>query len=328
MPGTEQDGRVPTSSVPDWPDVTERDYWTAALAGAAARVQRDRGVDDPWQLGAADGSLWAWYGDFSVRVAGVHADMGGPQELFAEIDTWVAFDGSAGLGRVLERDLRAMTEWRAQLAVQQPRYEAAATLVFLDITATTSIDLSWRVAVHEEEFDLTFPPPCVPAASSTAAADPPGGRAVGREFAGPGPWSAYPPSRPAQSPQLCLETRTSSGSGSDDHLSGADDLDDAVLDVAGTVQDLVIEEVHGVWPACPGHWHPMAPGPTTAGPVWCCPDDQRIAIPIGRLVELALPRGEVLDRSATELVARHLQLPPVDPGELLGDVDATSDPRL
>ena len=49
---------------------------------------------------------------------------------------------------------------------------------------------------------------------------------------------------------------------------------------------VVIEEVHG---ACPGHWHPMQTGPSAAGPVWRCPDDEWVAVPIGRLVELRAP---------------------------------------
>jgi hypothetical protein len=318
---------MPASRAPDWPDVTERDRWTAALADAAHRVERDRGVVETWWLEARDGALWACYGGVVVRAAGEAADVSGAEELFEEIDTWVAFERPAGPGRVLERDLQAMAEWRAQLAVQQPRYEAAAATVFLDIAATTSIDLGWRVAVHEEEFDLSSPPPWVPAGSSTAV-DPPGAGVVGHELAGPGPWPAQPPTRSAPFPQIHLETRASSGRGSADHLGGADDLDDAVLDVAGTVQDLVIEEVHGAWPVCPGHWHPMAPGSTTAGPVWRCPDDQGVAVPIGHLVELTLSRDEVPDRSATGLVARRRQLPPVDPEELLRDIDETSDPGL
>ncbi|QXG76102.1 hypothetical protein KUM42_00515 [Modestobacter sp. L9-4] len=253
------------------------------LADVARRIERDRGVVDVWRLEARDGALWACYGDLLHRVAGAHADISGPDELFEEIDTWVAFERPGGPGRLLDRDLQAMADWRARLAVQRPRYEAAAARVFLDIASTTELDLVWRIAVHETEVDWSavhdrLPPEWLGAAGC--------GGVVAREVDGPDPSPEGPPTRPVDFPQLYLETRTSTGSGSDDVLTGADDLDGAVWDVAGTVQDLVMEEGGGAWPACPGHWHPMQPGHGVTGPVWRCPDDERVAVPIGQLVEL------------------------------------------
>ncbi|GAB4079300.1 hypothetical protein GCU67_14665 [Modestobacter muralis] len=276
---------------PDWPDVTERDHWTAALADVAARIERDRGVADPWRLDVEHSLLWAQYGGTRIAVAGPDADVRSAEELFEQIDSWVAFERHAGPGQVLERDRQAVADWRAQLAVQQPRYQAATARVFLDIRATTTIDLGWRVAVHEEELDWAalrsqLPPELLGATEGTT------GGIAGHEFVGPGPWPDGPPTRPVPFPQLYLETRTASGRGSDDVLDVATDLDDAVWEVAATVQDLVMEEVHGAWPACPGHWHPMQTGPSSSGPVWRCPADERVAVPIGRLVELVASEGD------------------------------------
>ena len=282
---------MPTPPGPDWPDVTERDHWTAALANAAERVERDRGVVEPWRLEVGYGRLWASYGGNSTAVAGPAPDVLDPQELFEDIDSWVAFERPGGPGRVLDRDLAAMAQWRAQLPALQRMWEEAASRVFLDVRTTTQAELDWRVAVHEEEVDWSRLPGGGPA-QFVASGEGRVGGVIGHEFVGPDPWPDGPPTRPAAFPQIHLETRTSSGSGSDDHLGGADDLDDAVLDVAGTVQDLVIEEVHGAWPTCPGHWHPMQPGPSTDGAVWHCPDDDRVAVPIGRLVELLAPEED------------------------------------
>ena len=281
-----------TPPLPAWPDLTERDRWAEALADVARRIERDRGVAAPWRLEVEHGALRATYGGSSTVVAGPSSNGFSPEELFEEIDTWVAFERPGGPGRVLDRDLQAMADWRAWLAVQRPMYEAAAARVFVDIEATTSIDLGWRVAVHETEVDWSAFRGVLPSEWLATAGT---GGIVGHEFDGPGPWPDGPPARSVAFPQLYLEIRTSSGSGSDEVVSGADDVDDAVWDVAGTVQDLVIEEAHGAWPACPGHWHPMTTGPGATGPVWRCPDDESVAVPIGRLVELRTP-GHGADR--------------------------------
>jgi hypothetical protein len=102
-----------------WLDSDEWTRWQEALIGVTQRLREERGVDDPWRLTVGWGALWAEYGDRRLRVAVAGAELQGPDDLFDELDSWVAFDRNAGPGRVLDRDRQAMAEWRQRIPVIQ-----------------------------------------------------------------------------------------------------------------------------------------------------------------------------------------------------------------
>lgn len=53
--------------------------------------------------------------------------------------------------------------------------------------------------------------------------------------------------------------------------------------IAGQLQDDVIDEVWGAWPACPGHAHPMSLDVIGGVAVWACPRDADVLVPVGQL---------------------------------------------
>lgn len=270
---------MPMPPTPDWPDVTERDRWAAALADVARRMEQDRGVTEPWRLEVEHGRLVARFGGTSLVVAGPDPDVSDPAELFEAIDSWVAHERPGGPGRVLERDARRKAAWRSRVEAARLLWQAAIEPVLRDVRSTTSVLLDCRATVREDE--VVWPGPS-PGVGGVLGVEHPMGDPV---------WQ--PTTRPLDPPQLQIEILTADSS----TMHGVplvDDVHEAVPDVADRVQDLVIEQVRVAWPACPRHGHPMAPGSTGAGPVWRCPDDAEVSVPIGRLVELAGPDGSSL----------------------------------
>lgn len=237
---------------PQWgPDQDAWDRWHRALAAAAERLHDERGIADPWQLAVGWEVLWAEYGELSLRVTGEGADLDGPDELFDEIDRWVAWDRPAGPGRVLDRDRQAMAAWRARLPELQQFWEGVARRVFRIVAASTGLEVTWTVVVHEDEAVWpTFP------GSRT-------GVFVGVISDGDPPPLAR---RPLAFPQVWLESPLAHR-----HLRDMTDEVEATAELFAELQDDVFEEVHGAWPRCPRHPHPLDMSWTDDGrPVWRC----------------------------------------------------------
>lgn len=255
-----------------WPDHEEWSRWRDALARVTTRLQEERGVEEPWRLTVGWGALWAEYGDLRLRVAGEGAELPSPDDLFAEIDSWVAFDREAGPGRVLDRDRRAMAEWRQRIPAVQQFWETVARRVFRDVEATTDLRLPWKVAVHEDEPDWS--------AFRAAVEDGVDGgiTAVGGIWGTDGPMP-QPGRRPLPFPQIWLETPRTGRS-----LPEMADEAEAIGYLADLVQEDVIGEVHGAWPECPRHPHPLQVVYTDpARPMWGCPTTADITVAIGEL---------------------------------------------
>jgi hypothetical protein len=254
----------------NWPDQEEWNRWQDALAGAARRLKEERGVEEPWRLAVGWGALWAEYGDLRLRVAGEGIEVTDPDDLFDEVDHWVAFDRHAGPGRVLDRDRQAMAEWRHRLPAVRQFWEKVAVHVFRDVEATTDLRLPWKVVVHEDEPDWAAIRNSVDGGIS----------AVGGVLMDiPTPW---PGRRPSNFPQVWIETPHTGRS-----LPEMDDEADAIGYLADMVQEDVIDEIHGAWPQCPRHSHPLEVHYSdTARPVWKCPTTPDIAVAIGELARL------------------------------------------
>ena len=212
-----------------------------------------------WAVTDEGGELVVQFGELYLPLAGYPLR---PEDLFAEIDEWVAFERPGGSGRVLGRDRQAVLQHRAALPGQLASWTGVAERVFTDIEATAAV-LPWHLAVHE--YEDAWPDPGVP------------GLHLWSHFAVP------PVERPrVLFPRVWL------------HLPHTwhelppfpDDPEDAVGDLAAMVQDDVIEEVHGAWPRCPGHHHPMALGMSAGTGIWRCPIDAGVVVRIGSLAEL------------------------------------------
>lgn len=250
-----------------WPDRAELARWEQALASAADRLQVERGLTDAWRLTAEWGGLWAEYGDRRVCVAGSHPDVSDPEQLFEEIDEWAAFHRRGGPGHVLERDRRAMAAWREQLPAVRRFWESVAARVLRDVETTTGLDLGWRVTVHEDEEEWSAPGPV----------------AVGGVVVDGSP--PVRPRRPLPFPEVWLET-AHSGRG----LPPMEDGEEAACHLADAVQDDVIEGLHGAWPPCPRHPHPLRADVTGSGvAVWVCPQLPELSVPVGSLGGPAAP---------------------------------------
>ena len=224
------------------PDRADLERWAAAMGEVAERIERDRGVADPWSLSVQDDVLWANYGDLRVRL-GPGADVHDEAELFDEVDGWVAFDRQPGPGAVLDRDVEAVAARRTQLPALRAFWEPVVARVLADVTRTTSVDVTWSIEVVEREVGV---PP------------------------GPGLWLTFGaqelpvretfPSLVVRLPHQWFDLRP------------IDDVEEAAAELAGLVQDHVVEELPGAWPVCPGHHHPMAHATTPSGrAAWGCP---------------------------------------------------------
>ena len=257
-----------------WPDQAEWDRWHDALAGATMRLQDQRGVEEPWRLTVGWGALWAEYGDLRMRIAGEGVELIDPDDLFDELDRWVAFDRRAGPGRVLDRDRQAMAEWRQRVPGVRQFWEEVARVVFRDVEATTDLGLSWKVVVHEDEPDWPAIPDGVDGGIGVV------GGLVLMDMPMP-----QPGRRPLNFPQIWIETPHTGRS-----LPEMGDEAEAIGYLADMVQEEVIEEIHGAWPQCPRHPHPLEVHyPDSGHPTWRCPKAPDIGVSIGELAELGDP---------------------------------------
>ncbi len=256
-----------------WPDRGEWKRWRDALAETARRLQEERGVEEPWRLTVDRGALWAEYGDLRLRVAGGDVVLIDPDDLWAEVDHWAAFERTAGPGRVLDRDRHAMAEWRQRLPAMQQFWLEVARLVFRDVEATTNLRPRWNVVVHEDEAGW-------PAIRNGIGAGGAVGGIVHEDLL-----VSPPGRRPLDFPQVWIETDCTGRS-----LPDMDDEALAIGYLAEMVQEDVIEEIHGAWPPCPRHAHPLdVHYSDTARPTWTCPGAPDLEVAIGELARLADP---------------------------------------
>ena len=245
-----------------WPDQDQRSRWHQALIDVTERLREERGIADAWRLTVGWAALWAEYGDLRIRVAGEGAELHVPEDLFEVVDSWVAFDRMAGPGRVLDRDRQSKSEWRQRLPAIRQFWENVARRVFRDVEATTDLRPAWKVVVHEDE-------PAWPGMPDGLV-----GGMVGMDM-------TQPARRPLPFPQVWLET-AHTGRG----LPEMTDEAEAIGLLADLVQDDVIEQVHGAWPPCPRHSHPLEVHYRGASrPLWKCPEAPDITVAIGELGE-------------------------------------------
>jgi len=209
----------------------------------AERIRRERGVEDAWSLSVESDVLWANYGELRVRL-GPDADVQDGAQLFDEVDGWVAFDRSSGPGAVLQRDVDDVAARWALVPASQAFWEPVVARVLADVVRTTAVDVTWTIEVVDREVG---PPPS------------------------PGLWLTFGPHQlPTQRPTVPWLVVTLPHQWFD--LREMDDVEEAAAELAGVVQDHVIEELPGAWPVCPGHHHPMAHAWTSTGRAgWGCP---------------------------------------------------------
>jgi len=235
------------------PDRGELERWAVALGTVADRIRAERGIEDPWRLSIEDGVLWALYGELRVRL-GPGAEVRGEDDLFDEVDGWVAHDRRPGPGQVLDRDREARAAWRAGLPALRAFWEPLVERVLADVVRTTDVDVSWSIDLDEWQVDV---PPT--AGLQLTFGDQP------------------LPVREADFPQWVLRLPHQGF-----ELPAVEDEDDAVAHLASRVQDYVVEELPGAWPVCPGHPHPMEPAAEDVV-VWRCPAGAGATHEVGRL---------------------------------------------
>lgn len=235
-----------------WPDRAEADRWTRALTDVAGRQKLDRGVVEPFSVTAGYGALWANFGPIRTRVAGAYAEVRDEQDLFEQVDRWVAFERGGGTTNLLDRDREFIDQLWARLPEEKAVWEDAARRVFRDLETTTSLRGGWRVAVREDEEDWPAPPE--PGRS---------GIWITRTTL-PADWR--PPRRPLLLPELWLECERWATS----LPRGVPSFSEAVAFVADKVQDEVIDDSWEAWPECREHGHPLNLT-TNEAAYWTCP---------------------------------------------------------
>lgn len=256
-----------------WPDREEWTRWHDALAAAAERLRDERGIADPWHLTVDEGALLVEYGNRRLRVAGEGAELRGPEDLVEELDDWALLHRVDGPGRLLDRDRRAMAEWRERLPALQRFWDDVARHVFRDVEATTDLVPAWRIVVREDEEVFSFPrlPGDVTSGMVSVL-----GIVFDDEGDGDLPRLER---RPLLFPQVWLESPLTHR-----YLPALTDEADAIGYLAGELQDDIIEEIHGAWPQCPRHPHPLDVAWTDDDrPVWQCATTPDITVDVGRL---------------------------------------------
>jgi hypothetical protein len=138
---------------------------------------------------------------------------------------------------------------------QEEFWAPVADAVLRDAAATTDLDLTWRFQHRTTELDV----PRVP------------GLTLWFDDAGPGRRELPAPVLELRLPRTWFELPT------------LDDVTEARLFLADRVQDHVVEELHGAWPVCAGHPHPMRPELVGGEAVWRCPVDVTRVHAVGAL---------------------------------------------
>jgi hypothetical protein len=239
-------------------------YWRAALDRVAHRIAQERGVRDDVDVSSAhEEILWVRYGGLELRVDPHGAVVIDEADLFEQVDEWVAFDRPDGPGRVLQRDRDRVERYRQDLLVMRDRYHVAARLVFADVASSTTLNPRWEIVLHNRP-----PLPYFPVSSPPGLHPPP-------------PAQLTEESRDQlPDPVLTLICAV----GDFDLHDDADTELRALFNMVDAVQDALIEEVHGAWPPCPAHGHPLEVEDGSDGvAVWACPRGAP-TVPVGQLV--------------------------------------------
>ncbi len=258
----------------DWPDRAEMQRWELAADYVARRLRDERGVDEPVGVSSGYGALWVTFGERRVRVAGAGPDVDDEQELFEDLDSWVAFDRDAGPGRVLDRDRTAVAAVLDRMPVAQRLWSTAVQRVLVDLHATTNLTWNCTLVVLEDEPAWMRPRP---AGESRV----PGLRVrVGpiEEPTGPRTRSDMP--RPVWLPRLWLECDTGWGTTVDEE---EDDAEVICADAAGRIAGEVVDELWQAWPPCPRHSHLLEAAVSEGRACWTCPADDAVVAPVGAL---------------------------------------------
>ncbi|MEI4274178.1 hypothetical protein TEK04_20835 [Klenkia sp. LSe6-5] len=127
--------------------------------------------------------------------------------------------------------------------------------VLRDVAATTDLGTTWRFQHRTTEPDVLRTP----------------GLTLWFGDDGPGEWVVPDPVLELRLPRTRFE------------LPDLRDVDEALLFLADRVQDHLVDELHGAWPLCPGHTHPMRPAPSGTGPAWRCPAGTGADVEVGAL---------------------------------------------
>jgi hypothetical protein len=249
------------ASAASWPDQAHVQRWTAALERIAARERADRGIDEPTSVVFEFGVLSVVYGDFRYAISGTEA-IDDEDELFREIDYWIAFERNNGLDfdELLDRDHAVIDAWRERLPSLQDAWQEAADRVCGDVRRTTPLD--WNPTVSVRETTEWFPP-------ITAAR-----QAVARQ------WVSIAPAGAIRQRRLLLPDFWLSFDRYGTNLpTDLRDVDDMTWHLAHRIQEWVIEEqdVWGAWPQCPDHGHHLDPW----GDEWVCPTTRQVRSKIG-----------------------------------------------
>lgn len=69
----------------------------------------------------------------------------------------------------------------------------------------------------------------------------------------------------------------------------ADPLDWVTWLVDAVQHDWVVEQVHGAWPRCPRHAHPLVVRRAEDDVLWSCPAEPELAAPVGSVATLVAP---------------------------------------
>lgn|GEM_PF-4635237 len=195
--------------------------------------------------------MWVNYDRIRVRV-GAGADVTSEQELFEEIDSWVAHERPAGPGRWLSRDAAAVRQAEEGTRRCVPWFRAAAARLAADLQNAWGVATVWQVT--ESQVDLPWPGeerlPVLPPDDEGGDEGRGGLRGTlvvaGEATAGP------PPPTPATGrvsswPEIKIFMTAADGSGTG-HTAPYWELtseEDAINELAWLFEDALIEEVWG-----------------------------------------------------------------------------------
>ncbi|MFC5379799.1 hypothetical protein [Aquipuribacter nitratireducens] len=259
------------------------DAWRDAAADAAHRIDRERGVVEPWSVDVLDGDVVVQYGDLRVATGG--ATGVAPAQLHAVLDHWVAWQREGGPGSWLVRDEEELLERRRLVDRSVSVYREAASLVAADLARTLGEVTVWTVVAAEHVTERPDAPQ------------------AGRP--------------PVPTIEVAVETLAGGGVFGVAPLE-APSLRAAVAALLSAGEDHLAEIVHGRWPRCAEHSAPMAPG-DAAGPVpWTCAAGGHVVAEVGRLrgehVLVAAQAPAVEEPAGLRLLPRGGDAPVAAPG--------------
>jgi hypothetical protein len=227
-------------------------------------------------------SLWVNYDGFRVRV-GAGEDVTTEQELFDEIDIWVAHDRPGGPGRWLPRDAAAVEEAYTAARRCVPWFEGAVARLAADLQNAWGKTTTWEVTLAPDDLPwpgfegLPFPPLdhglmglWETVVSVQPATDPaPPADVDGRV--------GYPEIR------IMMTSADGSGTGHTAPFWEPTSEEDAIDELASLFEDALIEEVWGYWPTCPAHDYELEITRIDGKASWVCSEAGQVLGPVGSL---------------------------------------------